>query len=149
VTIAALFQVIAALKQVVAILHEARMFWRNMHAACKALAAPTFQAGMKQNMAEFPTDDRVALFYDNDGFRLTLLHYLAKWRALEAIASQYIEATKGVRVKVVNDFRTLLVGEAAKVKVKQLCRDLSIAVANDIEQLNTETNTVVAALMAA
>jgi hypothetical protein len=70
-----------------------------METACKALAAPAFQAEMKENMTNWPADDRVDLFYNNDGFRLTLISYLAKWRALEAIASEYIEATKGVEAK--------------------------------------------------
>jgi hypothetical protein len=151
VTISALFQVIAAMKQVVAILHEARLFWRNMETACKALAAPAFQTEMKANMKDFPTEDRVNLFYDNDGFRLTLLNYLAKWRALEVIAGEYIEATKGTRAKIVEDFKTLLIGEKAKDKVKQLSKQLLGEVANDLEKLNAETATVqkAQALMAA
>jgi chromosome segregation ATPase len=142
VTISALFQVIAALKQVVAILHEARLFWRNMETACKALAAPAFLNDIKQNMTLYPTDDRVDLFYNEDGFRLTLLNYLAKWRALEVIAGQYIEATKTSRDKILQDFKTLLVGEKARDKVKQLSKDLVLVVNQDVEKLNAEQATV-------
>ncbi len=151
VTISALFQVIAALKQVVAILHEARLFWRNMEAACKALSEPAFQAEMKANMTLFPTDDRVDLFYNNDGFRLTLLNYLAKWYALEIIAGEYIEATRDLRAKTVEDFKTLLVGEPAKAKVKELSKTLLGEVAKDLQKLDAETATVknAQALMAA
>lgn len=142
VTISALFQVIAALKQVVAILHEARLFWRNMETACKALADPAFQKEMKENVQLFPTENRVDLFYNNDGFRLTLLNYLAKWRALEGIAGEYIEATKTSQDKIVQDFKTLLVGEAVKAKVKQLSKDLIGEVAKDVEKLDAESATV-------
>jgi hypothetical protein len=142
VTISALFQVIAALKQVVAILHEARLFWRNMETACKALAAPAFQNEIKQNMTDFPTDDRVDLFYNNDGFRLTLLNYLAKWRALEVIAGEYIEATKDSRDKIVQDFKTLLVGEKAKAKVTELSKNLLGEVAKDVAKIDAEQATV-------
>jgi hypothetical protein len=142
VTISALFQVIAAMKQVVAILHEARLFWLNMETACKALAAPAFQQEMRQNMNDFPTENRIDLFYNNNGFRLTLLNYLAKWRALEVIAGEYIEATKGSRDKIVQDFNTLLVGERVKAKVKELSTALLGEIANDIEKLDAETTTV-------
>ena len=47
VTISALFQVIAAMKQVVAILHEARLFWQNMKTACQDLAKPELQQSIR------------------------------------------------------------------------------------------------------
>ena len=93
-------------------------------------------------MNDFPTENRIDLFYNNNGFRLTLLNYLAKWRALEVIAGEYIEATKGSRDKIVQDFNTLLVGERVKAKVKELSTALLGEIANDIEKLDAETTTV-------
>jgi hypothetical protein len=143
VTISALFQVIAAMKQVVSILHEAREFWNNMRDACKALSAPAFMAEMKDNVAMFPDPkDRVSLFYDTDGFKLPLLGYLAKWRALEVIAAEYIEQTKGVAGKVRDDFKNLLLGDRAKAKVQELSARLLGEVANDIGKLDAERKTV-------
>ena len=84
--------------------------------------------------------------YDNDGFKLPLLNYLGKWRALELIAIEYIEATKDVRTKVMADFKILLVGEKAKIKVKELSKALLGEIASDIDKLDAETVTVENAL---
>jgi chromosome segregation ATPase len=149
VTISALFQVVAAMKQVVAILHEARLFWQNMSKACEELANPAFKTQIETYATKYPTLDRVKMFYDRASFKEILLKYLAKWRALEVIAEEYIDATKGVRSTVVDNFKILLVGQAAKDKVKELSARLLGQVANDIEALNDETRVVNEAMKAA
>ena len=141
VTISALFQVIAALKQVVAILHEARLFWRNMETACQDLAKPEFQKSIKDKLPKYSKESRLRLFYNKDSFRRGLMFYLAKWRALEAIADEYIKATEDSRAKIVEDFKTLLGGEAATAKVKQLSKDLVGVLDADINKLNAEIRT--------
>lgn len=148
VTVSALLQVIAAMKQVVAILHEARLFWQNMASACADLAKPKFKTEIETNAVKYPTLDRIKLFYDKPSFKLGLLRYLAKWRALEAIAEEYIQETKNVRVKVMDDFKTLLVGDKAKAKVAEMSKRLLGEVDADIKKLNAETATAEKAMAA-
>lgn len=141
VTISALFQVIAAMKQVVAILHEARLFWQNMKIACEDLGKPDLPKSIKDKLQKYDKEKRLKLFYDNNVFRRGLMYNLAKWRALEAIAEDYIKATEQSRGKIVDDFKKLLGEAAAKAKVKQLSKDLVAVLDQAINTVNAEIKT--------
>jgi len=118
VTASALFQAIAALKQVVVVLRDASLFWSNMAEHCKRLANPA----MKQDIEDFKNEDRETklAIYREDSFKESVVRYYAGWIALQSIAEQYMRETAEVRERVKSDFANYLDDKAARAKATQL-----------------------------
>lgn len=148
ITISALFQTIGALKQVVAILHEATLFWNNMKKACEALAKSGIIKDIQgyTNNEAFAEFNRVDLFYSNKGFKQSLLDNAAKWVALGDIAREYIEETTKIREEARENFKANLTGAEAAVVVSDMSIRLLGDIANQLEDSEVDSDIVRKAL---
>jgi hypothetical protein len=135
-TAKALFNVIAALKQVVVVLRDTTLFWSHMAAHCKRLADPNFVVEvelMKSASSEVKHD-----LYTDPQFKKEVVHYLAGWVALGQIAQDYMLATDQIRIDVDKDYGTYLGDEGARQVAAELGERLLGQIQSDVTAANAD-----------
>jgi chromosome segregation ATPase len=126
--VTALFQAIAALRQVVVVLQDASKFWSNMAEACTNLA----KADVKKNINSFKKlkKETKIKMYTGKQFKEQVVRYYAGWSAIGVIAEEYAAETARIYDKVGEDFgQYLSPDQARKVTVK-----LGSLVAEDVRK---------------
>jgi hypothetical protein len=78
------------------------MFWRQMAAHCKELASSDLKEKVTMFMTE-PPEQRLVFFLDED-FKLQVVTYLAGWKAVAVIATDYGVTCGRVRAQIQEDF---------------------------------------------
>lgn len=131
VTASALFQAIAALKQVVVVLRESAYFWSNMAEACDRLADTSVTKDI-EDFQDLDLEERLELYREAQ-FKEQVVRYYAGWRALEVIGREYAAETGSIREKVLDDFGTYLDDAGARQKAEQLGGKLLLATQTDLE----------------
>jgi hypothetical protein len=89
---------IRALKQIVTSLLNASLFWRSMEQFCKKLSESKLREQIK-DIEDLELEERLAYYRDID-FVTTAVYYIARWKALEVICTEYLAAANAARKKV-------------------------------------------------
>ncbi|MBY6004946.1 hypothetical protein KUV62_13580 [Salipiger bermudensis] len=147
VTIKALVMVIAALRQVSDILHDAAKFWEAMESGCNKLASPDFMKGLERRRNSLKADatpDERAEIFNLESVKLRLLNYKSDWAALQNVAQEYAEHTDDLYQDARERRSTTLVGKAVKARVDALATKLI----GDVKAAQEEIDRELAAMKA-
>ena len=140
ITAKALFNVIAALRQVVAVLRDMTFFWTNMASHCDKLADPSFVVdvqAMQSKSIVFKQE-----IYTDQQFKTGVVSYIAGWVALGRIAKDYMRASSDIRKKVMEDYGTYLDDDAARAKAKTLGGQLLGDIDTDMDAANDDKKAI-------
>lgn len=93
-----LMQAIAAMKRVHLVLMDAAKFWDNMAEACERLSKdPRFMRKVRSNVGKNATAEKRAEIYANNNlFKEDMVRYMAGWKAIEVICTEYAVVTDKV-----------------------------------------------------
>ena len=134
-TTASLFQAVGALKQVSVVLRTASIFWKNMAAACKALA----QSQLKDKIELFKDDADRLQFYLEDDFKLEAVNYYAGWKALSVVSHEYSATCARVREQVQTDITKNPSTEESRKLAPVLGAKLLGEITSDISEIDQRT----------
>lgn len=141
-TAKALFNVIAALRQVVGVLRDMTFFWSGMSAHCGRLADPGFAAQVKAMQSE-SVELKRELYADPD-FKKDVVRYVAGWVALGDIANEYMRATSGIRDQVKKDYENYLDDDGARRVASSLGARLLGDIQADMDAANDDKQALAA-----
>ena len=143
VTIAALFQVIAALRKVADILHDAAAFWRAMQTACESLGKPDYMDQLTRRMKKLGTPMERVAKYDNDNrLKRQFLLYMVGWRSLETVAEEYRKSTETIYKAAREKRSTTLPRDQAQARVVSLSAKLLKTIGEEKKQVTAEKQTL-------
>lgn len=138
ITAKALFNAVACLRQVAAVLHGMGLFWSQMAGHCDSLADPGFALDVQtaQGLAsQFKQD-----IYADRQFKAEAVTHVAGWVALGCMARDCARAAAGIRSQAMKDHGLCLDDAAARQKARQLGTrllgdiDTDLGAANDDRQ---------------
>lgn len=135
VAVESLQHAIGALKQIVTSLLNASLFWRSMEQYCQSLS----QSKLKEDIEDIQSlelDERLEEYHDKD-FMYTSVLYIARWKALEVICTEYLDAANKARKKVLNNIEAAPSIEEARKQAPALAEQMLEQTKKDIAKLDS------------
>jgi hypothetical protein len=132
--VASLQQAISALKQIVTILENAKLFWEMMARACETLGKSELRQDIEMYMGD-KKKERIAE-YSRDEFKAQLLLLTARWVALGVISAEYQDAIQKIRVKVQGKINASPTIEEARKIAPDLAKQLKLDIEKDLAELD-------------
>ncbi|WP_291298891.1 hypothetical protein [Elioraea sp.] len=132
--VASLQQAISALKQIVTILENAKLFWEMMARACETLGKSELRKDIEMYMGD-KKKERIAE-YSRDEFKAQLLLLTARWVALGVISAEYQDAIQKIRVKVQGKINASPTIEEARKIAPDLAKQLKLDIEKDLAELD-------------
>ncbi|WP_144186774.1 hypothetical protein [Elioraea rosea] len=137
--VASLQQAVAALKQIVTILENAKLFWEMMARACATLGKSELREEIEMYMGD-KKKARIAE-YSRDEFKAQLLLLTARWVALGVISKEYQDTIAKIREKVQGRIRTAPTIEEARKLAPDLPKQLKLDIEKDLAELDKKRGT--------
>lgn len=131
---------IRALKQIVTSLLNASLFWRSMEQYCRSLSESKLKEQI-DDVKDLDLQERQEFYFSKE-FALTTVLYLARWKALQIICSDYLAAANKARNKVLTNINEAPTIEESHRLAPILAEQMLSQTTKDLKTLEVRTKAI-------